>query len=124
MAGACPGTVNAARAAFGSSGGNGAIGPSFSASAAAIARPLRGVQMPELLMQLRPLLISTLSTIRSRCCSQLSASSSPSRILLNPGPCTWTPGLPAYCSTVAVPPKIRLRGQLLSTAAPTSPWPG
>ena len=90
MAGACPGTVNAASEAFGSSGGSGPIGPSRSASASAMARPLRGVQIPEQLMQPLPLLISTLSTIRSRCCSQLSASSSPSRILLKPGPCTCT----------------------------------
>ena len=75
-------------------------------------------------MQLRPLLINTLSTIRSRYCSQLSASSSPSRILEKPGPCTCTAGFPEYCSTVGVPPKIRLRGQLFSTAAPTSPSPG
>ena len=35
--------------------------------------------------------------------------SSPRRILLKPGPCACTRGLPLYCSTVAVPPKIRLR---------------
>ena len=29
-----------------------------------------------------------------------------------------------YCSTVAVPPKMRLRGQCWSTAAPTSPGVG
>ncbi len=36
---------------------------------------------------LRPLLTSTLSTIRSRCFSQSSTMSSPKRILLKPGPC-------------------------------------
>ena len=60
-------------------------------------------------MQPRPLLTKTLSTIRSRYFSQWSTSSSPSRILLKPGPCACTRGLPRYRSTVAVPPKIRLR---------------
>ena len=32
--------------------------------------------------------------------------------------------VPVNTATVAVPPKIRLRGQLLSTAAPMSPRPG
>ncbi len=45
-------------------------------------------------------------------------------LVLKPGPWAWTRGLPLYCSTVAVPPKIRLRGQWASTAAPTSPRPG
>ena len=75
-------------------------------------------------MQPRPLLTSTLSTIRSRYLRQSSTTSSPRRILLKPGPWAWTRGLPLYCSTVAVPPKMRLRGQLASTAAPTSPRPG
>ena len=75
-------------------------------------------------MQPRPLLRNTLSTITSRNCSQRSTWSSPSRILEKPGPCACTRGLPRYRSTVAVPPKIRLRPQLSSTAAPTSPPPG
>ena len=75
-------------------------------------------------MQPRPLLTSTLSTMISRYFPQLSTLSSPSRILLKPGPWACTRGLPLYCSTVAVPPKIRLRGQPDSTAAPTSPRPG
>ena len=124
IAGACPGTVNAASSAWGSSGGRGAMGPMRSATASAISRVCRDAQMPEQLMQPRPLLMATLSTIRSRYRSQSSTTSSPRRILLNPGPCTCTPGLAAYCSTVAVPPKMRLRGELFSTAAPTSPRPG
>ena len=75
-------------------------------------------------MQPRPLLMKTLSAMMSRYFSQLSTSSSPRMILLKPGPCACTRGLPLYCSTVAVPPKIRLRGQCCSTAAPTSPRPG
>ena len=46
-------------------------------------------------MQPRPLLVNTLSTMTSTYCSQLSTSSSPMRILLNPGPWTCTPGLAA-----------------------------
>ena len=82
-----------------------------SAMASAISLVCRDAQMPEQLMQPRPLLTSTLSTMMSRYFSQLSTMSSPSRILLKPGPCACTRGLPLYCSTVAVPPKIRLRGQ-------------
>ena len=70
-------------------------------------------QMPEQLMQPRPLLTKTLSTMMSRYFSHWSTLSSPSRILLKPGPWACTRGLPLYCSTVAVPPKIRLRGHML-----------
>ena len=75
-------------------------------------------------MQPRPLLTNTLSTITSRYFSQSSTWSSPRRILQKPGPCACTRGLPLYRSTVGVPPKIRLRPQPSSTAAPTSPSPG
>ena len=51
-----PGTVNAARPAFGSSGGSASIGPSRSASAWAISFVCREAQMPEQLMQPRPVL--------------------------------------------------------------------
>ena len=60
-------------------------------------------------MHPRPLLANTLSTITSRYLSQWSTTSSPRRILLKPGPCTCTRGSPLYRSTVAVPPKIKLR---------------
>ena len=53
---AMPGTVNAARPAAGSSGGRTSTGPSRSASAWAISRVWREAQMPEQLMQPRPLL--------------------------------------------------------------------
>ena len=45
-------------------------------------------------------------------------------LVLKPGPCAWTLGLPRYRSTVGWPPKIRLRPHASSTAAPTSPSPG
>ena len=61
-----PGAVNAASAASGSSCGSGAIGPRRCAIASAISRVCRDAQMPEQLMQQRPLLINTLVTIRSR----------------------------------------------------------
>ena len=83
-----------------------------------------GTQTPEQLMHPRPLLTKTLSAMMSRYFCQLSTSSSPRMILLKPGPWACTRGFPLYCSTVAVPPKIRLRGQWASTAAPTSPRPG
>ena len=47
-------------------------------------------------MQERPLLTSTLLTIRSRYFSQSSTMSSPSRILENPGPWAWTFGSALY----------------------------
>ena len=53
---ACPGTVKAARADLGSSGGSGCTGPMRSASASAISFVCRDAQMPEQLMQPRPLL--------------------------------------------------------------------
>ena len=93
-------------------------------SASAIASVCLDAQMPEQLMQLRPLLTKTLSSITSRCFSQSSTTSSPRRILLKPGPWGWTFGSFLYFSTVALPPKMRLRGQLASTAAPISPSPG
>ena len=65
-----------------------------------------------------------LSTMMSRYFSQLSTSSSPSMILLKPGPWACTFGLPLYRSTVAVPPKIIARVQCSSTAAPASAPPG
>src|SRR5207249_2647620 len=97
---------------------------SFSARASAILRPCLDTHMPEQLMQPRPLFTSTLLTMMSRYFSHLSTWSSPKMILLKPGPWAWTRGLPLYCSTVAVPPKIRLRGQCWRTAAPMSPRPG
>ena len=88
MALAAPGTVNAARLAFGSSGGFGSTGPNRSARACAISLVWREAQMPEQLMQPRPLLRNTLSAIMSRYFSHWSTTSSPSKILLKPGPCT------------------------------------
>ena len=55
-ASAWPGTVKAARAALGSSGGSGSTGPMRSAMASAISLVCRDTQMPEQLMQPRPLL--------------------------------------------------------------------
>ena len=75
-------------------------------------------------MQPRPLLIATLSAIISRCFSQSSTQSSPRMIFENPGPCTCTPGLARYCSTVFALPKIMLRRQVLRMPAPTSVGPG
>ena len=78
------------------------------------------IDLHEMLMQLRPLLTYTLSAIRSRYFSQSSTVSSPRTILLNPGPCAETFGLPRYWSTVAVPPKMTDRSQDSSTAPPSS----
>ncbi len=88
IAGAAPGVVNAASFASGSSGGLAVTGPIFLAIAAAISLVWRLAQIVLVLMQPRPLLANTLSTMMSRYCSQLSTTSSPSRILLKPGPCT------------------------------------
>ena len=89
---AIPGTVKAASGDSGSSAALGRTGASRSASAWAISSVWREAQTPEQEMQLRPLLTSTLSTITSRYFSQSSTTSSPSRILLKPGPCGWTRG--------------------------------
>ena len=94
MASAAPGIVNAARLASGLSGLSGRTAASRFASASAISRVCRLAQMPEQLMQPRPLLAYTLSTIRSRYFSQLSTSSSPKRIFEKPGPCACTFALP------------------------------
>ncbi len=69
MASAMPGTVNGARLASGSSGGSGRTEATRCAIAFAISRPCRLTQMPEQLMQPRPLFANTLSTITSRCFS-------------------------------------------------------
>ena len=66
IASATPGTVNAARLASGCSGGSGTTAASRFAIASAISRVWRLAQMPEQLMQPRPLLRKTLSTITSR----------------------------------------------------------
>ena len=96
IASACPDTVNAASALLGSSGGSGTTGPILAAMASAIFLACRGVQTPEQLMQPRPELMKTLSAMMSTYFSQLSAWSSPSRILLKPGPWACTRGLPLY----------------------------
>ena len=66
IASATPGRVNAARGALGSAIGRGSTGPIRSARASAISLPCREAQMPEQLMQLRPLLTNTLSVIKSK----------------------------------------------------------
>ena len=121
---AAPGIVNAASFALGSSGGRTSTGPSRSAKAAAIASVCRLAQIAEQLMQPRPPLMATLSTIMSMWSSQRSTTSSPMRIFENPGPWTCTPGLPRYCSTVLALPKIMLRLQEARIDAPTSVAPG
>ena len=99
--------------------------PAACAIASAISRVWRLAQMPEQLMQPRPLFRNTLSTITSRNSSQRSTSSSPIRIFENPGPCAWT----LRVAAIAIDGRLCrrrswLRSQLSSTAAPTSPPPG
>ena len=66
MASATPGTVKAARPALGSVGGSASTLASRAARASAISFVCRLAQIPDALMQLRPLLMNTLSTITSR----------------------------------------------------------